>query len=96
MSGVFPGCPSCSQEYNTKTRVPRKLPCGHRICHECVKQSLLNGKLKCPICSNEYKPANGATSIPVDKGEQKEDPNATAKSKYIFELTKSRDRPVSV
>ena len=84
-------CPGCFNNYSTTARVPRTLPCDHTICHECLEQLLSQGggKLKCPICSKEHLPDNGAGSFPVNGGQGGDndakkgaDKNATAKSKF--------------
>lgn len=44
-------CPSCGEEYDTKTKLPRLFPnCGHTFCSTCIQEMIVNSEdsLSCP------------------------------------------------
>ena len=48
-------CDICLIEWNTKTHIPKIIPCGHTICLNCLKDMLNTSKKKnkkflCPVC----------------------------------------------
>ncbi|CAL4101029.1 unnamed protein product, partial [Meganyctiphanes norvegica] len=45
-------CEVCMERYTEIKRRPRSLPCGHSMCHTCIKDSLKThmGYLECPFC----------------------------------------------
>ncbi|XP_071854633.1 E3 ubiquitin-protein ligase TRIM33-like [Apostichopus japonicus] len=59
-------CSVCLDQY----KEPKQLPCLHRYCRNCLKtviQASSGGKLKCPLCKQEYViPENGVDDFKTD------------------------------
>ncbi|OMJ90613.1 hypothetical protein SteCoe_7012 [Stentor coeruleus] len=47
-------CEVCLQQYTTKSRKPRFLPCGHTFCNECLLKIITKPELICPICNTSW------------------------------------------
>ncbi len=41
------GCPICYCDYQPKTKIPKKLGCGHVLCQDCLKKDLIWDYNKC-------------------------------------------------
>ena len=42
-------CGICLEDYNSDSKVPMILPCGHTYCYPCI-ESIIKKKIKCPNC----------------------------------------------
>lgn len=47
---IPPGCPSCSEQFDTSTHMCRSLSCSHVICDACVRRSTPAASLTCSLC----------------------------------------------
>lgn len=47
-------CPICCDIYNSKSRIPKIIPCGHSLCSECLSKLTTN---ICPECRRPF-PSN--------------------------------------
>ena len=41
-------CPTCLEAYDSGTRFPRILPCGHTYCTACLDHMVVEGAIVCP------------------------------------------------
>ena len=63
-------CPVCSDEYDSKTRIPKVLVCGHSTCEHCVRSMLhstIEPNIMCPECRvASAMPDGEAGSLPTN------------------------------
>ncbi|CAL4142623.1 unnamed protein product, partial [Meganyctiphanes norvegica] len=59
------GCPNCLMMYDDSQYSPRKLPCGHTFCIDCIDETLNNDNVKCGICGVDHKTL-AAADFPVN------------------------------
>jgi hypothetical protein len=43
-------CKVCYDRYNSESRCPINLPCGHTFCKNCISSLQKRGPAKCPLC----------------------------------------------
>ena len=61
-------CQVCYEEFEDNgVHVPRILPCGHSMCHNCVGRLIQRNKLECPDCRMKHEAKNKEKSFPRNK-----------------------------
>nr|XP_053650229.1 uncharacterized protein LOC128700797 [Cherax quadricarinatus] len=58
-------CEVCSELYQTDSRDPVLLPCGHTFCRTCIVSVQKEGDLSCPSCSQDISQVDAA-DLPVN------------------------------
>ena len=51
-------CQECFNYFNSKTRQPRTLKCGHTFCVDCLRNNFIDGRITCSTCGNGPKDTN--------------------------------------
>ncbi len=50
-------CPICFEDYHSKYRPAKLLPCGHSFCQQCIQRLIWNiSSHNCPICRTKFNP----------------------------------------
>ena len=62
-SSLF-SCDICTEEYDTVTRIPKDIGCGHSFCLSCVKKLNVGNSFKCPVCKKNCSFPQGEATIP--------------------------------
>ena len=58
----------CLEDYKASgARTPRLLPCTHSLCEGCIKQTMGNKTLVCPVCRKKHRALHKEMSFPQNE-----------------------------
>ncbi|XP_064100973.1 uncharacterized protein LOC135211614 isoform X2 [Macrobrachium nipponense] len=57
-------CKVCLENFDSVSRRPRSLPCGHTFCTSCISDLIKNRKISCPHCRRRHT-LKQATELPI-------------------------------